>query len=400
MRGQLRRWGLATALAASLIASTAVPAAAARPTDRRLQTAVDELHDLGITGVQGLAQVDGVTTRARAGVGDVERGTPVPLDGHFRMGSTSKTFIAVVVLQLVGERRLSLDDTVERWLPGIVAGNGNDGSQITVRQLLQHTSRVYDYAKDIATYGSREEFLAHRFDHYEPAELVALAMNHEPTFTPGKPWAYSNTNYLLAGMIVERVTGRSWPAEVRARIVRPLGLRHTSAPGDRRFLPAPHAHAYQQWAPGGAFTDTTQLNPSVASASSLITTPTDLARFWQALRRGELLRPRQQRQLHETVLADTFQGFLPGARYGLGVMHIPNRCGGYWAHLGDLPGTVTFNGVSEDGDRVAVLSLTTQLADPAARRAVYERAFQLVDDVICGASLVERTIQDLAAPGL
>lgn len=387
MRGHFGRWGLAAVLAAAVVAGSAVPGAAnERAGDyRRLQVAVDDLRDLGVVGVQGLTRHDGGSTRARAGVGDIERATPVPFDGYFRMGSNTKTFVAVVVLQLVGERKLSLDDTVESWLPGIVTGNGNDGRRITVRHLLQHTSGIYNYTKDIAALGSYEQYLAHRFDHYDAADLVALAMKHEPGFAPGVRWDYSNTNYILAGMLIEKVTGRPWAAEVRSRILQPLGLRRTTAPGDWPFLPAPHANGYQQWAPGGALTDTTHFNPSVAGAAgNLVTTPTDLARFWQALQRGQLLPPRQMAQMHDTVLADTFQDFLPGVRYGLGIMYIPNRCGGYWAHGGDVPGTSTANAVSGDGRRVAVLSLTTQLADEQAALAVYRRTFRFMDDVICG----------------
>ena len=387
MSAHLGRWGLAAALAVTVIAGTAAPVTAAGPQrdDRRLQVALDDLHDLGITGVQGLTRVGDVTTRARAGVGDLARRTPVPLDGYFRMGSNTKTFVSVVVLQLVGEGRLSLDDTVERWLPGTVAGNGNDGRRITIRQLLQHTSGLYNYTNDTAALTSYEGYLAHRFDHYDAADLVALAMKHEPGFAPGTQWDYSNTNYILAGMVIERVTGRSWATEVRARVLRPLGLRRTSSPGDRPTLPAPHAKGYQQWTPGGPLTDTTVFNPTAADAAGdMITTPTDLARFWQALQQGRLLKPRQLAQLHRTVLADTFQDFIPGARYGLGIMYVPNRCGGYWAHGGDVPGMSTANAVSPDGGRVAVLSLSTQLADEDAARAVYGRTFQLMDDVICG----------------
>ncbi|MFI7372408.1 serine hydrolase domain-containing protein [Actinoplanes sp. NPDC049668] len=385
MRKHLGRCGLAATLTAALVAGTAVPATAAAHHDRRLQVAVDDLHDLGITGVQGLTRVDGDTVRARAGVGDLERGSPVPLDGHFRMGSNTKTFVSVVVLQLVGEGRLSLDDTVERWLPGVVSGNGNDGRRITVRNLLQHTSGLYNYTRDITALGSQEGYLAHRYDHYEAADLVALATKHGPDFAPGTRWDYSNTNYILAGMIIERATGRTWATEVRARVLQPLGLRHTSEPGDRPSLPAPHAKGYHQWAPGGTLYDTTRFNPTVADAAgSLITTPTDLARFWQALQRGRLLKPRQMAQLHETVLADTWQDFIPGARYGLGIMFIPNRCGGYWSHGGDVPGMSTANAVDADGDRVAILSLSTQLADEDAAGAVSQRTSRLMDDVICG----------------
>ena len=384
MRSHPGRWGVAAVLTAALVAGAAGPAVAAT-TPHRLQAATDDLHALGITGVQGLTRVGGVTTRARSGVGDLATGTPVPPDGYFRMGSNTKTFVAVVALQLVGEGRLALDDPVERWLPGVVAGNGNDGREITVRNLLQHTSGIYNYTNDLAGLSSYEGYLAHRYDHHDAAGLVALAMKHAPEFAPGTHWDYSNTNYILAGMIIERVTGRPWATEVRDRILRPLGLRHTLAPGDRPTVPSPHAEGYQQWAPGGELTDTTLFNPSAAgSAGSLITTPADLARFWQALQRGELLRPRQMTQMHRTVLAETFQDYLPGARYGLGIMFVPNRCGGYWGHGGDVPGTSTENGVSGSGDRVAVLSLTTQLADDARMLSVHRRAQQLLDDVVCG----------------
>ncbi|WP_326552360.1 serine hydrolase domain-containing protein [Micromonospora sp. NBC_01813] len=386
MRTHLGRLGLTAALAAALVATSAVPVSANRSTgtSRQLQVAVDDLHDLGVTGVQGLTVVGRATSYARAGVGDLDRATPVPINGHFRMGSNTKTFVSVVVLQLVGEGKLSLNDTVERWLPGLVVGNGNDGRQITVRQLLAHTSGIYNYTNDIAALNSYEGYLAHRFDHYDATELVALAMKHEPNFAPGTSWDYSNTNYILAGMIIERVTGRSWPREVRDRILQPLGLRNTSLPGDWPLLPVPHAKGYQQWVVDGALTDTTRFNPSAADAAgNMVTTPSDLASFWQALQRGQLLGPRQMAQLHDTVLAETFQDFIPGARYGLGIMYIPNRCGGYWSHGGDVPGTSTANGVSTNGERVAVLSLTTRLADDRAV-AVHGRAFRLMDDVICG----------------
>ncbi|GAA0504189.1 serine hydrolase [Paractinoplanes deccanensis] len=411
MREHLIRYGAATALAAALVAGTAGPAAAgtrahspertfyppnatadgargsgdSRVPAADLQQAVDDLHRLGITGVQGLTRIGRDTDTARAGVGDLDKGTPVPVDGYFRMGSNTKTFVAVTVLQLAGERRLSLDDTVERWLPGVVSGNGHDGSRITVRQLLQHTSGIYNYTNEIEALGSHESYLAHRYDHWNDAALVALAMKHAPVFAPGTRWDYSNTNYILAGMIVEKATGRPWPAEVRDRVLRPLGLRHTSYPGDRPTLPAPHAKAYQQWAPDGPLYDTTAFNTTAASAAGgLITTPTDLARFWQALQQGRLLKPRQMAEMHRTVFAETWQDFLPGARYGLGIAFVPNRCGGYWAHGGDVLGTHTANAVSPGGGRVAVLSLTTQPGSEETALTVQRRIDRLMDDVICG----------------
>ncbi|WP_034214499.1 serine hydrolase domain-containing protein [Actinoplanes subtropicus] len=377
---------VAAILAGALIAGGVAPAAqaAGRPDQRRLQTAVDDLHAIGITGVQGLTGAGGRTTTARSGVANLDTGAPVPRNGYFRMGSDTKTFVSVVLLQLVGERRLSLDDPVQRWLPGVVSGNGNDGAKVTVRELLQHTSGIANYTGDLTALGSPAAYYAHRFDHYDPADLVALAMKHPPLFAPGTSWSYSNTNYILAGMIIQKVTGHSWAREVHDRVLAPLHLSQTYVPGDNPTLRDPHAEGYNQFAPGGPLIDTTLFNPTAADAAgSMVSTPSDLARFWQALQTGRLLRPAQMAQMHDTVPAPGLADPFPGARYGLGIMWIDDSCGGYWSHAGDVPGMSTLNAVSPDGRRVVVLSLTTELADPAGELAVYRRAHQLIDDTFC-----------------
>ncbi|WNV90458.1 serine hydrolase domain-containing protein [Umezawaea sp. Da 62-37] len=375
-------------LAVLVTAGTGSPAYAGQPgADRpasgvdRLQAAVEDLHRLGITGVQGYTRVGNRTTTARSGVADVDTGAPVPVNAYFRMGSNTKTFVAVILLQLVGEKRLSLEDAVDRWLPGVVSGNGNDGGRTTVRQLLQHTSGIAEYLDDVAAVRSAEEFRAHRYDHYEAEDLVALAMGHPPLFAPGTSWSYSNTNYALAGMIIEAVTGRSWADEVRARILVPLNLRQTYAPGDDPTVRSPHAAGYNRFVPDGPLVDTSEFNPTVADAAgALVSTPTDLARFWQALQGGQLLAPAQMAQMRRTVAAPDIAAVLPGARYGLGIVRVDDSCGVYWAHPGDTPGSSTVNGVSPDGERVVVLSLTTQSGNPVP---VYQRAGRLVDEVLC-----------------
>lgn len=372
----------ALAPASVAVAGAAMGGGSARHT---LQAGVDDLHGLGITGVQAVVSEGHRATWARAGVRDLRTEAPVPRNGYFRTGSTTKTFAAVIVLQLVEEGELSLGDTVEHWLPGVVSGNGNDGAQITVRQLLQHTSGIYNYTNDLEVFGSADEYYAHRFDHYDPEDLVALAMKHEPEFAPGTSWQYSNTNYILAGMIIERITGRSWPAALQHRIVGPLRLRQTSSPGDRPYLPHPHARGYQQFVDGGRLVDTTLFNPTAAyAAGDIVTTPADLARFWRALQGGKLLGPTQLAEMRRTVPAEAFHEVMPGARYGLGVMWLPSSCGGYWAHGGDVPGMSTVNGVTPSGDRATVVSMSTQLADPDTALAVLDRNLQLVDDTLCG----------------
>lgn len=388
------RWRRVVAAATAGVVLAAVAGGGAAPaapaaTDRRpaatvLQRGLDDLHALGISGTQGLVRDAGGVTVARSGVADLSTGAPMPVDGSFRIGSATKTFLSVVMLQLVGEGRIGLDEPIARRLPGVVDGNGNDGRRVTVRQILQHTSGLHDYTEDLAALRSAEEFRAHRLDHHTEAELVADAMRHPPLFAAGTHWSYSNTNYLVAGMLIARVTGRPWHAEVRSRILEPLRLTRTFYPGDRPALPRPHARAYQQFAPDGPLVDTTVFNPTVAaSAGGLVSTAADLARFWQAVARGRLLTPGQMAELRRTVPAESLQDIRPGLAYGLGIMWIPNRCGGFWAHFGDMPGTSTLDAVTPNGRRSTVFYLTTQLADPDRAGAVMRRELTLLDDLIC-----------------
>jgi D-alanyl-D-alanine carboxypeptidase len=348
---------LAAALAAAAVVAVPAVSVAARPDG--LHDQVVAIQRTGATGVLAEVTTGRRQLQARAGVANVDTGAPVPYGTEFRIGSTTKTFVATVVLQLVGERRLSLDDTVERWLPGVVSGNGNDGSRITVRQLLQHTSGIYNYTEDFPAIASTAAFQAHRFDTYTPQQLVGIAMRHAPNFAPGTSWSYSNTNYILAGMIINRVTGRSWTHEVSERIIRPLGLRHTITPGTYPFIPGRHAQGYSNFGSGPTI-DVTAINPSAAdSAGSMISTTDDLNRFLAALVGGRLLRPAQLTEMETTVRAPELDGFVPGARYGLGLGWAPLSCGGgYYSHPGDVPGYHTRDGITPDGRRSVVVSAT------------------------------------------
>lgn len=352
-RGPLVLTGLAAVL---LAASTGLTGAAAKPQQADpLQQRVDAIHDTGAVGV--FAEVASPRTRdsARAGTAERSTGRPMPHNGRFRIGSATKTFTATVVLQLVGEGRMSLEDTVEQWLPGVVRGNGNDGSRITVRQLLQHTSGIRDVLPQIPALNSADGYRAERFRTYTPKELVGLAMRHPPQFSPGAGWSYSNTNYILAAMIIHEVTGRSWAHEVNDRIIRPLGLEHTSTPGTFPFILGPHAQGYAAFGTDTSI-DATALNPSMAVGSgSIISTTHDLNRFYTALLGGRLLAPAQLDEMTTTTPAPEL-----GVRYGLGLGEIPLPCGGsYFGHPGELLGYHTWGGVTRDGTRTAVVYTTS-----------------------------------------
>ncbi|WP_394850923.1 beta-lactamase family protein [Pendulispora brunnea] len=317
---------------------------------------------------------------ARSGSARHNGTEPVAFESQFRMGSNTKTFVAVVILQLVDEGTIRLDDTVDRWLPGLVSGHGNDGKRITIRHLLQHTSGLHEYSTDM--FKDEEDYQATRFRHFDPEELVAMAVAHQPNFEPGTGWSYSNTNYTLAGMIIEKATGHLWSEEVRTRILEPLQMGHTFEPGDWPALPAPHAQGYNAFSRGKPVADVTLLNMSWGGAAgSLITTTEDLTRFWRALQGGELLSPARMAEMHETVPATELQAVFPGMRDGLGIFWSPTRCGGFWHHPGDAPGFSTRNAVNEGGTRSVVISENTTGDAPVASRAKDE--LQVLEDVMC-----------------
>ncbi|MGW1842684.1 serine hydrolase domain-containing protein [Streptomyces sp. NPDC001966] len=311
----------------------------------------------------------GHTRTYTAGVADLATGSKVPRDGQVRIGSNTKTFVAVVVLQLVAEGRIGLDASVDTYLPGLVRGEGIDGRRITVRQLLQHTSGLPDYS----------HYLGDDVRYYAPRELLATALRHPADFAPGTSWKYSNTNYVLAGLIVQKVTGHPLAEEIDRRVIKRIGLRHTyfPAPGDATIR-EPHPHGYYRESADAPLRDITEIDPSWGwAAGQMISTDSDLDRFFTALLAGRLLPPPQLARMRSTVPAEATFG--PGARYGLGLVSRPLPCGGLsWGHGGSFPGYETRGGATDDG-RAASVTVTTQLTDEPGRRTL-ERA---VDTALC-----------------
>lgn len=386
----------ALTLAASALPSAAAsalprPVAEDRPAQRdagqreALQRDADALRDAGVTGVAARLETPRGTVKARSGVRDLKSGRPVPQDGPLRLGSITKTYVATVVMQLVGERRLSLDQSVEDLLPGVVSGSGNDGRTITVRDLLRHTSGLHDYTRDVFPDPGARTYFAKRWQSYRPEQLVALAMRHEPDFAAGKGWAYSNTNYVLAGMIIEKLTGRTWERQVEDRILRPLGLRRTDT-GSSPFLPDPHTVNYQQFAEGGPMIDTTiPYRPFDSGADGSMTgTAHEANRFFAALADGRLLKPTELAAMRTTVPVPRGSGHPAGTEDGLGLFATPLSCGGsYLTHGGSGFGYVLRTATTTDGKRTVTVSAHSRSADPeeAARQEDVMR--ELVDGALC-----------------
>ncbi|MER5744145.1 serine hydrolase domain-containing protein [Streptomyces sp. NPDC002225] len=380
-----RRTGLA-ATAAALVTTAAAPASAAAGPRTALQRSVDAIRATGATGVLAEVQSAAGRTVARAGSADLRAPhEPVPWDSSYRIGSDTKTFTAVLVLQLVGEGRLGLTDPVERWLPGTVRGNGNDGRRITVADLLRQTSGLNDYlavSPDAADAFTPEGYRRSRFRPAVPADQLAAALSRPPQWLPepGRPrWGYSNTNYLLAGLVVEAVTGNPWAQELHDRIVEPLGLRRTSTPGTSPYLPQPAARAYT-WFPGEKRPTDTTLASGGGADGAVISTPHEHGVFLRALMGGRLLRPAELAAMKVTVAAEDWSP-APGVRYGLGIAWrpVPGVRGGVWFHGGTHLGVVSESGVTADGARAASsATFTLRMGDPA-QEAQDLAALRLVD---------------------
>jgi D-alanyl-D-alanine carboxypeptidase len=346
----------ATAMALSVaLAGPALAAAPARDgggdhdaTRRAIEAAVQD----GVPGVTATVKDEHGRWSTTAGVGDLRTGEPRSTQDRYRVGSITKTFVSTVLLQLEAEGRLSLDDTVDEWLPGLVHGNGHDGRKITLRQLLNHTSGIFNYTADDdfgRTYFLKDGFFEHRYDTKSPAELVAVATAHKPDFAPGTSWNYSNTNYVVAGMVIEKATGRPYGEEIGRRILKPLGMTATSVPGTRVTVPQPSSRAYSKLAETatGPTYDVTRLNPSLAyAAGEMISNSGDLNRFYSALLKGRLLPPEQLKEMKTTVTAEGY----PNAGYGLGIMELKLSCGvRVWGHGGGIHGSNSEAVTTADG---------------------------------------------------
>ncbi|MGW5369089.1 serine hydrolase domain-containing protein [Streptomyces sp. NPDC004009] len=260
-----------------------------------LQQALSSAPDR-VTGV--LARVSGPDGHwtGTFGAADVTTGAPVPVDGRFRLGSVTKTFIATVMLQLAAEHRVDLDQPVQEYLPDVLP---DSYPPIPVRTLLNFTSGLPELTQDdLPT--TPDGIVAHRFDDHPLAELVAKAVRHERPFTePGSMQVYGATGYYVAAMLVEHLTGHTYQQEITTRILRPLHLRDTAAPQTDTTIPGLHSHGYiavPRPDGGSQLVDITEQNPG---AGGMISTTADLDRFLTALFRGRLLPPTEQAELFD-----------------------------------------------------------------------------------------------------
>jgi D-alanyl-D-alanine carboxypeptidase len=309
------------------------------------------------------------------GTGDLSTRRAIDPGGAFRVGSVTKNFTAVLVLQLVADRQVDLDGRAEQYLPrGVLSAD----SLITVRQLLSHTSGLYDYTDDLLTGDSVTAFRRVRYRTYRPADLVALAAKHGSQFKPGSQYQYSNTNFVVLGMLLEHVTGLPYATVLDRRILTPLGLTHTRFVVPKTNIDEPHATGYltadQRSQP---LTDATDQTASwIWSAGAIISSAADLNRYLRALATGELLPPELLTAMETTRALDS----TGTSRYGLGLRSYRLSCGvTVIGHDGILQGYQTYAYTTSDGSRQVTVS-----ANASNNSAVFAAERRALDPAFCG----------------
>ncbi|MET9228567.1 serine hydrolase domain-containing protein [Lentzea sp. NPDC003310] len=325
-----------------------------------------------------LTDAGGRTAHHTSGTAELGKQKPVPRNGQVRAASNTKAFVATVVMQLVGEGKVELDKPINHYLPGAVKDD-----RITVRQLLNHTSGLANYT----AFMGLDKFEEQRHRYFEPRELLDIGNAHPVTGQPGEKFKYSNTNYVLLGLLVQKVTGRPIGENVDQRIVQKIKLRDTYWPNvGEQTIRGKHPHGYATTSNG--VEDVTELDPSWGwAAGQIISSTKDLNAFYSALLKGDLVKKAQLDEMKKTV--DTAGEMWAGAQYGLGIVSTPLTCGGrYWGHGGDIHGYETRGGVGPDGRAfsVAVTALpgTFQNTPEEAGKA-HEAMLTTVDAALCGA---------------
>jgi D-alanyl-D-alanine carboxypeptidase len=320
----------AAGIAVSGLAATATTAGA-KPFSPEVQrklalTIRNNMTDSRLPGAAVGVWMPGRGSYVRAfGIANRTTGRPAKTSDHVRIASITKTFAATAILQLVDDGRLSLDDKLSEYVPGVP-----NGDQITIRQLLNMTSGIYDYTAD-EQFG--DSFYANPRMPFSEADVFEILGRHVPSFAPGTAAQYCDTNYYFLGTILEKVTGRPIHRVIRDQILRPLGLKNTSYPTGQT-LPKPFARGYF----GGLelndpLTDATLVNPAVGGAAGAMqSTLGDLRKWAKALATGRLLSRSLELQRLQTVPFEN-----PGpvkVSYGLGIFKLDNLLGHNGAIIG------------------------------------------------------------------
>lgn len=366
--------------------------------DVALDRALEDLVTMpgGPPGVIAIVQRDQYLEVDSFGVENLKSGTPPRVEDHMRLASTSKAFSGAVALSLVEDGALSLDDTIGERLPGLPEA----WSEVTLRQLLNHTSGLPDFSQD-------QGFLEALTDSFQqappPEELLAFVEDEPLNFEPGSQYEYSNSDNVTVGLMVEAVAGKTYEEQLQERVFDPLGLRETSLPRGAE-LSRPFIYGYDN--------DPSEQPPEDLSeafaagwawaAGGMVSTPADLNTFVRGYVGGELFdareNPTRTEQLQVVAGADSEPPGPGKNSAGLGIFRYDTRCGRVWGHTGNTLGYTQFMAASPDGTRSVTVSVNEQLSPREGAPGVFEALRSAQTLAVC-AALAEQP-PDTGGPSL
>jgi D-alanyl-D-alanine carboxypeptidase len=353
------RRGLIPFLALLVCAVAAAPATAspAKRADAKLDRALKDfvVMEGGPPGISAVIDRGGKAKLHRAGVRSVRSRKPLRKSDHMRIASVAKALSGAVALSLVDQGKLSLDDTIGEVLPGL----GVAWPEVTLRELLQHTSGIPTYTNNPQF---RADFTANLRRYFSPQEIVAYVADEPLEFPAGSHYEYSNTDNFIIALMAEAATGRSYERNLRELVYKPLGLRRTSLP-DGALLPRPFIHGYGIAPPDPPEDVSQAISASgIWASGGIVSTPGDMNRFVRGYVRGAL---------YSKAVRDQQLNFLPGAAGeprgpgsnsgGLALYRYKTSCGTVLGHTGNFPGYTQFIAASPNGRRSTVVSVNEQI---------------------------------------
>ena len=335
----------------------------AKVLENKLSKAIDSLYAADkVPGIIVGIWTPEFTYKKAVGKADLKTGVDRKFDDKIRIGSITKTFVATVILQLAEEGKLGLDDPLSKFYPEVP-----NSSNITIRQILDMTSGLVDYLDDPL---ANQSMFEQRMNKYSPEDFLLVVIDRKPYFAPGKGWRYSNGNYNILGMMIEKITGNKIEDEINNRIIKPLGLLNTSYP----LIPeieGQYSHGYMVDSVTGETIDVTLIEPSITwAAGCMISNVDDLKIYGEALAKGTMLSSKMQ----EERLKFVNTGVVDFVKYGLGIFSL----GGFIGHNGGITGYNTTMGYHPELETMIIVSVN----EFGLQGGVSDKIFTMIADLI------------------
>lgn len=358
--------------------SSASPSSSTSASSDVLQSAMQELVSTqhGPPGVLTLvAKGDASPTVTTAGVNDVSLHTPITSADITRIASVAKAFSGAAALSLVRDGKLSVNSTVAQSVKGLPKAWG----AVTIAQLLQHTGGVPDYIKSPAFL---KKFVADPTYTWKPRQLLKFVESKPLEFTPGTQYAYSDSDNIIIGLIVEQATGKPYAEALIDLVYQPVELASTSLP-DTPPMPNPHVNGYSYDEAGAQENVTESVSPSGAWASGgILSNATDLNLFVRAYVSGQLIGQAQHEEQFNFVAGESGPPGPGTNSSGLAVYRYETECGTYYGHTGNFPGYTTFIASTEDGQNSTVVIVNSQI-NPRSENDMYSKLKKVYEAAVC-----------------